>query len=89
MAALDERGYAFAQFGHHQNQRRLASPGHFTNSPKNMSPLKNSLIGALLLATMALWGGCSMQSQHDSSIPWNKPADWEGQIPGMGTDNIH
>jgi hypothetical protein len=54
-----------------------------------MPSLKKSLIGAVLLAALALWGGCSMQSQTDSSIPWNKPANWEGQIPGMGTDNTH
>jgi hypothetical protein len=54
-----------------------------------MRSLKKSLIGAILLATLALWSGCSMQSQRDSSIPWNRPADWEGQIPGMGTNNMH
>jgi hypothetical protein len=27
----------------------------------------------------------------DSSIPWNRPADWEGQIPGMtgSGSNVH
>jgi len=34
-------------------------------------------------------GGCSINSQKDSAIPWNRPADWEGQIPGMGTNNTH
>jgi nitrous oxide reductase accessory protein NosL len=38
----------------------------------------------LLAALGALLAGCSMESAKDSSIPWNRPADWEGQIPGMG-----
>lgn len=40
---------------------------------------------ALALAAVALLGlaGC-MSDQRDSSIPWSRPADWEGRIPGMG-----
>ena len=39
----------------------------------------------LLLAAAALAGftGC-VPKQQDSSIPWSRPADWEGRIPGMG-----
>ena len=39
----------------------------------------------LLLAVLALAGlsGCTPPKQ-DSSIPWSRPADWEGRIPGMG-----
>lgn len=40
---------------------------------------------ALLAALGALFAGCSMNSPEASSIPWNQPADWEGQIPGMGS----
>jgi hypothetical protein len=47
------------------------------------------ILGFLLLAFGALLGGCSIDSPRDSSIPWNRPADWEGQIPGMGTNNSH
>ncbi|HWA87493.1 MAG TPA: hypothetical protein VG710_14790 [Opitutus sp.] len=36
----------------------------------------------LLLAFAALFSGC-MSAPKDSSIPWSRPADWEGQIPGM------
>ncbi len=39
-----------------------------------------SLLAALALAGLA---GCAPPNQ-DSSIPWSRPADWEGQIPGMG-----
>ena len=54
-----------------------------------MHLLRPLTLRILLLAIGALWAGCSMQSQRDSSIPWNRPADWEGQIPGMGTNNTH
>ena len=39
----------------------------------------------LLLALGALLTGCSLQPQKDTSIPWSRPAGWEGQIPGMGS----
>ena len=40
---------------------------------------------ALLLAALVLAGfsGCATD-QKDSSIPWSRPAEWEGRIPGMG-----
>lgn len=37
-------------------------------------------MSALALAGLA---GCA-PAQQDSSIPWSRPADWEGRIPGMG-----
>lgn len=39
----------------------------------------------IFLAALALAGlaGCST-APKDSSIPWSRPADWEGRIPGMG-----
>lgn len=44
-----------------------------------------TILSLLLFALCALLSGCSVDSPRDSSIPWNRPADWEGQIPGMGT----
>ena len=32
-----------------------------------------------------LFTGCTSQTEADSSIPWSRPANWEGQVPGMGT----
>lgn len=29
--------------------------------------------------------GCTSAQEADSSIPWSRPANWEGQVPGMGT----
>ncbi len=37
----------------------------------------------LLLICGAFAGGCSTRSPKESSISWDKPADWENQVPGM------
>jgi len=48
-----------------------------------MKAAKKSLLLALLaLALGSLFAGC-VAPRSDSTIPWNRPADWEGQIPGM------
>lgn len=47
-----------------------------------MSSPKKSLLGLLLITFIALTAGC-MSAPRDSSIPWSRPADWEGQVPGM------
>ena len=49
-----------------------------------MTTLKKTILATLLLATGAIVGGCSTQSPKQTSIPWSRPAGWEGQIPGMG-----
>jgi type IV pilus biogenesis protein CpaD/CtpE len=46
-----------------------------------LSPARVSLLLLVILA--AVLAGCSSETPSDSSIPWNQPADWEGQIPGM------
>jgi hypothetical protein len=50
----------------------------------SMPTLRKALL-ALALAALAFLGlaGCT-SPQQDSSIPWSRPADWEGRIPGMG-----
>jgi hypothetical protein len=52
-----------------------------------MKHLKKPLLGLLLLAFGALFSGCA-NNQQDSSIPWSRPADWEGQIPGMSSSGV-
>lgn len=49
-------------------------------------PSSRKSLFALLLLTLALFGlsGC-VDPKQDSSIPWNRPANWEGRIPGMGS----
>jgi hypothetical protein len=48
-------------------------------------PNHRKIIFTLLMAGLILVGitGCT-PPQQDSAIPWSRPADWEGRIPGMG-----
>jgi hypothetical protein len=48
-----------------------------------MSPFRLLLIalGSLLAA---LTSGCATKQAEDSTIPWSRPASWEGGVPGMG-----
>jgi hypothetical protein len=46
-------------------------------------------VAALLLALGLLAAGCSTQAPAASAIPWSQPANWENQIPGMGSGNMH
>jgi len=44
----------------------------------------------LLIVLAAITGGviftgCTSASEDGDSIPWSRPANWEGQVPGMGT----
>ncbi len=50
-----------------------------------MTSLKKPVAVLLLLAFGALVSGCSTRSANQSTIPWSRPAGWEGQIPGMGS----
>ena len=51
-------------------------------------PLRKKLVlvGLALAGLIAalVSSGCSTKSADDSSIPWSRPASWEGGIPGMG-----
>ncbi|HZZ21019.1 MAG TPA: hypothetical protein VFE25_16720 [Opitutaceae bacterium] len=47
----------------------------------NLTPKRTALL--LIIALGAVLAGCSSETPEASSIPWNQPADWEGQIPGM------
>lgn len=49
-----------------------------------MTSLKKSILALLLLVFGTIFSGCSTRTQKESSIPWSRPAGWEGQIPGMG-----
>jgi hypothetical protein len=43
------------------------------------------LLALLTLALGCLCTGCTTKTAKDSSIPWTRPAPWEGGIPGMGS----
>ena len=51
-----------------------------------MNSHKKPIVALVLLALGAMLGGCTSKTEKDSSIPWSRPADWEGQIPGMGAN---
>ena len=46
------------------------------------SPRKTLFVFLLLALGLLGLSGCP-PSQQDSSIPWSRPAEWEGRIPGM------
>ncbi len=48
-----------------------------------MPVLKRLLLAALLGLTALLVNGCATKEEQDS-IPWSRPQDWEGNVPGMG-----
>ena len=76
-------------------RRRLTAPGstfgHILLNICFPSPIchpmktakKPCLVVLLTLALASLVTGC-IGPKADSAIPWNRPADWEGRIPGMG-----
>jgi len=43
------------------------------------------ILFALSFATLGLSGCASIMEEDPNSqeTPWNQPADWEGQMPGM------
>ena len=44
------------------------------------------IIAFLTIALSAIFCGCQTRSDRNtSSIPWSRPATWEGGIPGMGS----
>jgi hypothetical protein len=50
-----------------------------------MVRLTKPLLAALaVIAGSLLFSGCTTKTEADSTIPWSRPASWEGGIPGMG-----
>ncbi len=49
-----------------------------------MSSLARRLLALGLFIAAAFASGCSTNAPKQTSIPWSRPAGWEGQIPGMG-----
>ena len=62
---------------------RLAVEQTSSINPLSMISPKKPVLGLLLIVFLALTAGCT-SPKRDTSIPWSRPADWEGQIPGMG-----
>ena len=38
----------------------------------------------LLLSGLFFQTGCFNTSPDEQELPWSRPADWEGGVPGMG-----
>jgi hypothetical protein len=58
---------------------------HYQSLIPRMKHVRKPVILLLLSAVAALLSGCfSPRQEQDSSIPWSRPAGWEGQVPGMG-----
>jgi len=45
--------------------------------------MKTRLLLLLTIAVGTLLAGCTTRTTRDTSIPWSRPANWEGQIPGL------
>lgn len=45
--------------------------------------MKSIIILLTLVFGLTLLAGCSTRSEDDSTIPWSRPAPWEGGVPGM------
>ncbi|MGE9290991.1 MAG: hypothetical protein ACQKBT_08380 [Puniceicoccales bacterium] len=47
--------------------------------------VRRILLALILTASFgALLTGCTAKTEDDSTIPWSRPASWEGQMPGFG-----
>ena len=46
--------------------------------------MKLFLIALAALST-CIFSGCDTVDKDNTSIPWSRPASWEGQAPGMGS----
>lgn len=43
-----------------------------------------TILYLLLLFGLMMTTGCFDASPDDQEIPWSRPADWEGGVPGIG-----
>jgi ABC-type glycerol-3-phosphate transport system substrate-binding protein len=46
--------------------------------------MRRALLALLGVTFLALASGCATKTAEDSTIPWSRPASWEGGVPGMG-----
>ncbi len=47
------------------------------------SALKRLVFLALAAAGALIFSGCATRPE-DATVPWSRPASWEGQLPGVG-----
>ncbi len=44
----------------------------------------NRIYKLLILLSILAHAGCFNANPDDQELPWSRPADWEGGVPGMG-----
>jgi hypothetical protein len=67
-------------------KRQLQTGQYFISTRQpNMPNLRKTLFVVITSALVLLGLSSCSAPQQDSSIPWSRPADWEGRIPGMGS----
>ena len=47
--------------------------------------MKRHIPKLLLLLVLLFETGCFNASPDDQELPWSRPADWEGGVPGLGS----
>lgn len=50
-----------------------------------MKKLLSLLLAASIMGLTLLFAGCGADPD-ESSIPWSRPKDWEGGVPGLGSN---
>jgi hypothetical protein len=58
-------------------------------SSVRMNSFLKTVVALLGLGLGFFLAGCQTQTPQASAIPWSQPANWENQIPGMGSGNMH
>ncbi len=54
------------------------------NNSVTMKKYKLTTIALFTAISALLFAGCETKDKSESPVPWSQPADWEGQVPGMG-----
>lgn len=66
------------------SKQNLLQTSSYSLNYRPMNVAKKPFLVALLVVALASLFASCVAPKTDSSIPWNRPADWEGRIPGMG-----
>jgi hypothetical protein len=61
------------------------TPSKFYVNPSTISVMTNRILTLLLLLAGLLFNtGCFNANPDDQELPWSRPAEWEGGVPGLG-----
>jgi hypothetical protein len=53
-----------------------------------MRLLRPLLTSLLAFFAMLASSGCTTKTADESTIPWSRPASWEGGVPGLGSAGL-